>query len=98
MTCIVGVAEQGVVYIGGDSAAVSSYNKTVKRDPKVFKKGDLLFGTCGSVRMRQLLQYKLDIPVYSGGDLMEYLVTHFINAVRDCFKDGGFAKAENGRE
>ena len=98
MTCIVGLVEDGIIYFGGDSVAVNSYSKTVKRDPKVFKKGDMLFGTCGSVRMRQLLRYRLDIPVYTGGDLMEYLVNDFIDAVRQCFKQEGFAREEKGRE
>lgn len=98
MTCIVGLAEQGVVYLGGDSAAVSSYSKTIQHDPKVFKKGQMLFGTCGSVRMRQLLQYKLDIPPCECNDVMTYLATVFIDAVRLCFKEGGLATEEQGRE
>lgn len=41
MTCIVGVAEGGKVWIGGDSAGVDSgnYSLTVRADRKVFRNG-----------------------------------------------------------
>lgn len=98
MTCIVAVAEKGTIYMGGDSLMSSESSKTISRTPKVFQRGDLLFGTCKSVRMRNLLRYCLVIPDYHGDDPMAYLVNDFIEAVRSCFKMGGFGKEEEGRE
>jgi len=98
MTCIVGLVEQGVLYLGGDSISVSSYNKTLNRDSKVFVRNGLLFGTCGHIRLRNLLQYRLDIPLYTGNDPMTYLVNELLEAIRACFKDEGFAQEEKGRE
>jgi 20S proteasome alpha/beta subunit len=98
MTCIVAIADEGSVYFGGDTLVVGSYYKTSIDDTKVFERENMLFGTCGSVRMRQLLRYCLNIPTYTGGDPLTYLVTDFIDAVRDCFKKGGLAQEEQGRE
>jgi hypothetical protein len=99
MTCIVGIAEKGKIYLGGDAITVSGhYDKTISRAPKVFIRGPMVFGACHSIRMRNLLQYRLDIPIYRGDDLMTYLVNDFIDAVRDCFKRGGLAQEEKGRE
>ncbi|WP_281397132.1 hypothetical protein [Kaustia mangrovi] len=40
MTCIVGLAHHGIVYIGGDSAAVDGHGTTfLQKAPKVFSVG-----------------------------------------------------------
>lgn len=78
MTCIVGLIEQGVIYLGGDSISVSSYNKTLNRDSKVFQRNGLLLGTCGHIRLRNLLQYRLDIPPYQGTGPMTYLLNELL--------------------
>ena len=44
MTCIVGLRHEGKAWIGGDSAGVGGLELTVRRDPKVFKNGPMLFG------------------------------------------------------
>ena len=99
MTCIVGIAENGKVYIGGDSAGVSGLDLTVRSDEKVFKNGEFLFGFTTSFRMGQLLRYSFSPP--ERGEKVEddkYLATTFINSVRSCLKDGGFATTKNGAE
>ena len=98
MTCIVAVVEQAIIYFGGDSISVKDYNKILNRDSKIFQRNGILIGTCGSVRMRNLLQYRLEIPEYAGGDPMEFLVNDFVVAVRECFKKNGFVQEERGRE
>ena len=50
MTCIVGVAHKGAVYIGGDSAAVAGWALTCRADHKVFKNGDFVMGFTTSFR------------------------------------------------
>lgn len=98
MTCIVAIVEQGIIYFGGDSISVKEYNKNINRDSKIFKRNGMLIGTCGSIRMRNLLQYRLEIPDYPGGDPMAFLVNDFLDAVRECFKKEGFIQEERGRE
>jgi ATP-dependent protease HslVU (ClpYQ) peptidase subunit len=91
MTCIVGLAEKNVVYMGCDSAGVAGYDITVRSDEKVFQNGPFLIGFCGSFRMGQLLRYKLEVPVQADGqDTMHYMVTDFVDAVKDCFAKNGF--------
>jgi hypothetical protein len=107
MTCIIGLIDQKSrgVYIGGDSAGTNDAGQqSIRLDSKVFRNGALLFGGTGSFRMIQLLRYRLIIPDYrpsaqQGEDpLFRYLATDFIDAVRSCFKDGGYAKKESERE
>ncbi len=101
MTCVAGVVEHGIIYFASDSIAVggSDYRKTIQRDGKVFKRNGMLFGTCGSVRMKQLLRYIVHIPEYDEKiDIMEYLTGPFVDAIRSCFKDAGFAKIEANQE
>lgn len=91
MTCIVGVEHQGEVWIGGDSAAIGGYELMIRNDEKVFIRDGMLFGCAGSIRMRQLLRYALDIPEHSQKkDSMSYLVTDFVDSVRGCFEQRGW--------
>lgn len=99
MTCIVGIAEGGKVCIGGDSAGVSGYTVTVRSDPKVFRTGAFLVGFTTSYRMGQLLRYAFHAPVQPEGvDTFEYMVTLFVETIRECLKTGGYAKKELEQE
>jgi hypothetical protein len=101
MTCIVGMKcpETGDVYIGGDSAGVAGYSVTIRADQKVFRNGPFLFGFTSSFRMGQLLRYDLKAPDHPDGlDDMAYMVKHFVPAVRDVFKSGGFQATKDGAD
>lgn len=97
MTCIVGLVDKGKVYIGGDSAGVNSFwDLTIRADSKVFINGPFIMGFTSSFRMGQLLRYKLKTPSRFKNDgtqkeIYEYMVTDFVDAVRQCLKDGGYA-------
>lgn len=99
MTCIVGLEQDGVVYIGGDSAAISMDNLSAFTisEPKVFINKGVIIGYTTSFRMGQLLQYSLSIPKQSSKKTdSEYLVTDFINAVRKCFKKNEWGNGDKG--
>lgn len=97
MTCIVGLVENGKVYIGGDSAGVSGFDYHIREDQKVFQNGGMIFGFTSSFRMGQLLQYSLKIPDHDPRiDDFKYLCTDFMDAVIQCFKDKGYARTDNG--
>lgn len=99
LTCIVGIADNGKVYIGGDSAGVSGLDLTVRSDEKVFKNDEFLFGFTSSFRMGQLLRFSFSPPDRAEKmDDYKYLVTTFMNAVRQCLKDGGYARTKEGEE
>ncbi|HZN70319.1 MAG TPA: hypothetical protein VFC00_01345 [Micromonosporaceae bacterium] len=97
MTAIVGLAERGSVYLGGDSAGVDGMSLAVRADTKVFRTGRYLFGFTTSFRMGQLIRYSLK-PPKPKGDLEDFMATRFIDALRECLKTGGWARKENDRE
>lgn len=111
MTCVVGlVSPDGCVSIGADSAGTADTGmQTIRVDRKVFRLGPsdhdeqdiphLILGGTTSFRMLQLLQYALEVPPYTNKTSIEkYLVTDFVDAVRACFKKGGYDKRAGGEE
>src|SRR5689334_16657482 len=99
MTCIVGLIEKKKVYIGGDSAGVAGLDVTVRKDPKVFKVGDFVIGCTTSFRMMQLIRFSFNPPKrFEGDDIFKYMCSEFVNVLRRCLKDGGYAKKENEEE
>ncbi len=98
VTCIVGVQQGGRVVIGGDSAGVAGWSITVRADTKVFRNGEFIMGFTDSFRMGQLLRYSLVPPSPQDWDLDRFMATDFIAVVRDCLRDGGFARNDSGSE
>jgi ATP-dependent protease HslVU (ClpYQ) peptidase subunit len=99
MTCIVGLVHDGAVWMGGDSAAAAGWDLTIRSDSKVFVTGPFVMGFTTSFRMGQLLRYALEVPEQSRKvDDHAFMVTTFIDAVRDALKKGGYAKKENETE
>jgi ATP-dependent protease HslVU (ClpYQ) peptidase subunit len=97
MTAIVGITDQTKVYIGGDSGSSDGWLETIRSDEKVFRNGPYLFGFTTSFRMGQLLHHALTPPEPTG-ELDRFMVTTFVDAVRDCLKSGGWAQKTNERE
>lgn len=98
MTCIAGIAENGTVWIGGDSAGVSGWNLRTRADEKVFRNGPFLIGYTSSFRMGQLLRFRLTPPSQKCRDDYRFMATDFIDAIRECFKAGGYQKRECEQE
>lgn len=99
MTCIAGLIHEGKVYMGGDSAGISGWDLTIRADRKVFRNGPFVAGFTSSFRMGQLLKYSLVPPEHPEGmDAHQYMATKFVDAVRTCLKDGGYAKSNSGEE
>ncbi|MFF7067315.1 hypothetical protein [Streptomyces pseudovenezuelae] len=97
MTVIVGLVHRKRVHLAGDSAGVAGYQLTIRRDPKVFTNGPYAFGFTSSFRMGQLLHHAFQ-PPHPEGDLDRFMATTFINAVRTCLKDGGWARKDAEQE
>jgi ATP-dependent protease HslVU (ClpYQ) peptidase subunit len=99
MTAIAAITNGKKVYIGGDSAGVAGLSVTVRKDPKVFKNSNFVIGFTSSFRMGQLLQYVFKPPKQP--EKMKdatYMYTKFIDSVRKCLKDGGYARTSNNVE
>lgn len=65
MTCIVAVETPTGVWMGGDRMAATWSNAIDLDQPKIFRNGPALIGSCGSVRQLQLLRYGLSVPTHS---------------------------------
>lgn len=101
MTCIVGFIdiENNSVVVGADSAGVGGLDVTVRKDEKIFKNGDFIIGCTSSFRMTQLLRFSFKPPRVYDKEIYEYMCTDFIDAVRECFEEGGYLqKFEHGDE
>lgn len=92
-TCIVAVREDDQIVMGGDSAgAYSDLSVRTRQDEKVFINNGFIIGFTTSFRMGQLLRYSFKPPKHPNGmPDMEYLVSKFIEEVRKCFTDAGYA-------
>lgn len=86
-------------YIGGDSCGSRGSEYDIRKDRKVFVRGEMAFGVSGSFRLIDILKYRLDIPDHPYNmSVDEYMCTKFIDAVRDAMKDGGNMKIKDGVE
>jgi len=97
MTAIAALVEDGVVYMGGDSAGVAGFSITIRKDPKVFINKEFIIGFTSSFRMGQLLKESFVPPAHPKKmGTYKYMVTLFIDEVKRCFSDGGFATPQKG--
>lgn len=93
MTCIVGIAKDGIVYLAGDSALTAEEGHIyVGKRAKVFRNGEIVIGNSGSIRIPQLLEYA-DLPTVTE-PIERYMVTEFIPALKKLLKDDE-QKADN---
>lgn len=99
MTVIVALKSAGKIIMGADSAGVAGYSLVVRADRKIYRVGEMLIGFTTSFRMGQLLGYKLKLPDHDPRTSVEkYMTTDFIDAVRQCLKDGGYATKDKEAE
>jgi ATP-dependent protease HslVU (ClpYQ) peptidase subunit len=101
MTCIVAIKKDGIVYMGADSAGIfsCSFDLMVRNDPKIYQVGEFLFGFTGSFRMGQLLGYSMPKLIKEEAmPIHQFMVTTFIDTVRQVLKDGGFASKKDENE
>lgn len=100
MTCIVGIVDDhGTVYMGGDSVAIAGYDVTIRRTPKIFKKGNMLIGVAGYWRLAQVLQYLIELPEHPEHiSDEEYIVAYFVELLREALKVTGYARKDMEQE
>lgn len=99
MTCIAALVHEGKVYMAADSAGVAGYSLTRRADEKVFRNGPFVMGFTSSFRMGQLLRYSFKPPRrHPDDDIMKFMVNDFVDGVRKCLKDGGFATTKDEAE
>lgn len=97
MTCIVAVETPAGVWMGGDRAVSGTWTSQVKATPKVWTNGPLLIGTCGSVRLPQILRYGMTPPLDAlTWDVDRWVAIDFVRAVRAAFAEHGFDRVRDG--
>jgi ATP-dependent protease HslVU (ClpYQ) peptidase subunit len=86
--------------MGGDSAGSQGTTLTTLREPKVFTvKNKFIIGGTGHPRASQLLKYRLKAPTQKPGQAdHEYMCTDFVDAIRKCLFEGGYATKSNEAE
>ena len=67
MTCIVGIAKDGMVYIGGERGASDGSSIVSLDTPKIYIRGEWIFGYAGSMGIGQIMQI-IDIPILEDDD------------------------------
>jgi len=102
MTCVVGVIGDDAVYLGADSAVSEGYQVQTLIDKKVFQKGPYGIGFAGSLRVGQLIKYRMRTPTLekkkATKDPVRTLAINFVDAMRKCLKDGGAARETDHKE
>lgn len=90
VTCIAGIAENGMVYLGGDSASSTPDGESfLPRRPKVFLLGEIVIGVAGSGRVNSLIRHKLSAPPINDADPERYLAVDFVDALKAMLKEDG---------
>ncbi|MCC6315425.1 MAG: hypothetical protein IT337_15580 [Thermomicrobiales bacterium] len=102
MTCIVGVVENGTIYMGSDSQVTCGWAKYPLADsmPKVFCKGEMLIGACGQMRANNVLRHNFTPPPHHPAETEDvtYIALHVVDALRETFKAAGVAKISESVE
>jgi hypothetical protein len=100
MTCVIGYKTDAGIWLGADSAGTNEIGQQTSRaDTKVFRRQGMTFAFCGSYRMGQLLNFQLEVPDHPAGmGDYEFMVTKFIESVRDTLRDGGYTNIKNNEE
>lgn len=85
--------------LGADSAGTAGYDRTIRKDRKVFTNGGLIFGFTSSFRMGQLLEFNLTPPtIHEGQEPYNYAVKDLIPEIRSTLRSNGWMGANAGRD
>lgn len=85
--------------MGADSAGTAEWTITDRQDAKLFRTGPFLMGFTTSFRMGQLLHYAFKPPDHPARmSAAKFMCTRFVDAARECFKEGGFARKKDEKE
>ena len=99
MTCIAAIAQDGHVYVGGDSAGFFGSTVYAVADGKVFRKGEFVIGCAGSHRFSNIVRSGFQPPsLDENTDLDGYMATSFVNTLRDALRASGHMEVFSGVE
>ena len=89
MTVIVGIARDGIVYMGGDRSASDGNIVLPLNRPKVKQCGEYLIGFAGSMGIGEIAHY-IDMPPI-GKNIEKTLRTSFVKGLKNAIEEYGNA-------
>jgi hypothetical protein len=98
VTCIIGLVDKGEVWMGADSAFSTECNTWTFRNPKIFRRGDLMVGVTGDIRVSQVMQFGgLDVAFTPppSEDFQRWVVGEFVPSVRTILQSAGVASKKD---
>jgi len=107
MTIIIGLTNGKEMCFGGDSCISNKDgDKEILKNPKVFAKRDpkgtlWMMGYAGDIRFGQVVQHNLVLPSVTPvhmENLIGFLVSEFVNNLRNCLNDAGALAEEKRRQ
>lgn len=99
MTCIVGLIENGIAYMGGDSALSMGWTRDTLSMRKIFNVNRFMIGFCGDWRMANIMQHHLNIaPQMKGESDEHYVVVALIDNIRHTAKEMGQSTIDKNHE
>ena len=99
MTCIVGLKSKktGKVYLGGDSATTKGAQRMIRAEPKVYKRGEILFGGAGNSVVSQVLSHIASDPsVVEKQDPLGYILNEFIPSFKKFLRQADQLREKDG--
>jgi ATP-dependent protease HslVU (ClpYQ) peptidase subunit len=95
MTCIVGISDGINVYIGGDRGASDGTAIVSLDSPKVYKRGEWIFGYAGSMGIGQMMQCIVMPDIKKDEDVFTVLRMDVVQAFKSILDDHGITIDEN---
>ena len=98
MTCIVGIASEGIVYIGGDRGVSDENVITSMCRPKVTAIGDWVFGYAGSLGTGQLIEFITLPKMLKNDDPYFVLKTDVVAELKKSYETSGRDNEDNSTD
>jgi len=102
MTCIIGFIDKSKrkMTIAGDRLGSNGHTGSPINQPKIFKRGKILFGYTSSFRYGQILEHYLTIPKDTRKSAYDYMVLDLVPLIRTILEEhkytGSDEKAKSG--
>jgi len=99
MTCIIGLEQDGKVYVGADSLVGNGgwARKELVPNPKIFQKHEIIIAGTGDLRAMQIVKYLINIDHPKKFD-EEYVIKNISEIIRLKFKDIGYSEIKDNCE
>ena len=99
MTCIIAIAHEGIVYMGGDRGHSTSGWISSSTRPKISQHDEYLFGYTSNAGIGQWIEQGMVFPyIEEDIDIYKHMITVFMPALRDFLSDNDIKKDGENHE